>query len=71
MGIPSRLEPTAAADRRLAAADPRIVYLFGSRADGTANPDSDVDLGVLFSKNQVLAGAANTRKPTSTVRRAA
>lgn len=25
-----------------------VVYLFGSRARGTARPDSDVDLGVLF-----------------------
>lgn len=50
MAIPSHLEPIAAAIHRLAAGDPRIVavYLFGSRADDTANPDSDFDLGVLF-----------------------
>lgn len=30
--------------------DPRVaaVYLFGSRARGTARPDSDIDLGVLY-----------------------
>lgn len=30
------------------------VYLFGSQADGTANPESDVDFGVVFSNLSVL-----------------
>lgn len=29
-----------------------VVYLFGSRAEGTAGPDSDHDVGVLFSASQ-------------------
>ena len=38
--------------RRLLANDPRVVaaYLFGSRGRGDERPDSDVDLGVLFSE---------------------
>ncbi len=52
MNLPSRLEPTAAAIRRVADADPRLlaVYLFGSQAEGTATSESDVDLGVLFDR---------------------
>lgn len=30
------------------------VYLFGSQADGTATPMSDVDFGIVFSKLSVL-----------------
>jgi predicted nucleotidyltransferase len=42
--------------RRVATEEPRLValYLFGSRADGTARPDSDVDLGALFSGDMSL-----------------
>ena len=51
MTIPRHLEPIADVVRGVAVTDPRIVavYLFGSQADGSATPESDVDLGVLFS----------------------
>lgn len=57
MPYPSHLEPIAAAVRGVAATDPRIVavYLFGSQADGTATPESDVDLGVLFGEATGIA----------------
>ncbi len=57
MVIPSRLEPIAAAVRRVAESDPRIaaVYLFGSQADGSATAASDVDLGVLFAEPADIA----------------
>ena len=60
MGIPSRLEPTADAIRGVAEAESRIVavYLFGSLADGTAIPDSDIDLGVLFDRSIGVARRA-------------
>lgn len=41
MSIPARLEPVFAADVRV-----RFAYLFGSVADGTDRPGSDVDLAV-------------------------
>lgn len=46
------VEPIASAVRAVATTDPRIVavYLFGSRADGSATSESDVDLGVLFGE---------------------
>ena len=42
---------------RVAATHPdiRAVYLFGSQAAGTARPDSDVDVGVLYVSRQPLA----------------
>ena len=45
--------------RRLQAAgehDPavRALYVFGSRIDGTARPDSDLDIGVLYASPQPL-----------------
>ena len=60
MGIPSRLQPTAAAIRGVAEAESRIVaiYLFGSLADGTATLESDVDLGVLFDRPFGVASRA-------------
>ena len=41
----------------VAAAEPRIVavYLFGSQGDGSATPESDVDLGVLFRQSTGIA----------------
>jgi predicted nucleotidyltransferase len=33
------------------------VYLFGSRARGTAREDSDLDLGVLFARDRSSTGA--------------
>ena len=43
--------------RRIAALNPDVgaVYLFGSQSDGSARPDSDVDLGVLYRTRQPLA----------------
>lgn len=35
-------------DRIVAATAPRTIYLFGSRAEGRARPDSDFDLVVVF-----------------------
>lgn len=35
--------------------DVRAIYVFGSQATGTARPDSDVDVGVLFAAPQPLA----------------
>jgi predicted nucleotidyltransferase len=32
----------------------RALYVFGSRADGSARPDSDLDVGVLFRSPQPL-----------------
>lgn len=42
---------------RVAATHPevRAVYLFGSQVKGDARPDSDLDLGVLFTTPQPLA----------------
>ena len=42
---------------RVAERHPEIqaVYLFGSQATGTATPDSDVDVGVLYASPQPLA----------------
>lgn len=52
MLFPSRLDPIATAIHSVVESDPRVigVYVFGSCADGTATPDSDVDLGVLFGE---------------------
>lgn len=51
MAYPSHLEPIASAVRSVADRDPQIaaVYVFGSRAEGTATEDSDLDLAVLFN----------------------
>ena len=35
--------------------DVSAVYLFGSQSDGSAWPDSDIDLGVLYRTRQPLA----------------
>lgn len=35
-------------------ADISALYVFGSRADDSARPDSDLDVGVLFSSRQPL-----------------
>jgi predicted nucleotidyltransferase len=37
--------------RAVAEGDPdvRALYVFGSRIDGTARPDSDLDVGVLYT----------------------
>ena len=32
------------------------IYLFGSRADGTAQPDSDFDIGVLLPHDEKISG---------------
>lgn len=48
---PYRDEPTALqviVERLVRALHPRAVYLFGSRAEGRARPDSDFDLLVVF-----------------------
>ncbi len=52
----SDLEAIHRAVETVAASDDRIlaVYLFGSRTDGSARPDSDVDLGVLFQSPSQL-----------------
>lgn len=34
--------------------DVLAVYLFGSRADGTFNPNSDFDLGILLPRNNLI-----------------
>jgi predicted nucleotidyltransferase len=41
---------------KLFARDPRVlgVFLFGSQADGTATPRSDIDLAVLFDRDLTL-----------------
>jgi len=49
--------------RRLAALRPRLLMLFGSRAEGTALPDSDFDLLV------VMDIADRTQSRTAPVRR--
>ena len=36
-------------DRIARAVQPERIFLFGSRANGTARPDSDIDLVVLYS----------------------
>ena len=43
--------------RRLCEPHPEVgaIYLFGSQAQGTARPDSDLDLGVLYASPQPLA----------------
>ncbi|MCP3958424.1 MAG: nucleotidyltransferase domain-containing protein [bacterium] len=53
----SRLETIAATVRPIAQAERRILglYLFGSLVDGTATPESDIDLGVLFDGATSLA----------------
>lgn len=53
----SHLEAITAGACRVAEKDPRILglYLFGSLTDGTARPDSDVDIGVLFDGRTRLA----------------
>jgi len=50
------LKQKMAALRRLFASDPRVlgVFLFGSQADGTATPRSDIDLAVLFARELTL-----------------
>ena len=42
--------------KRLFASDPRVlgVFLFGSQADRTATPRSDIDLAVLFERDLTL-----------------
>ena len=42
--------------RAVAEGDPdvRALYVFGSRTDGTARPDSDLDVGVLYVSPQRL-----------------
>ena len=42
--------------RAVAECDPdvRALYVFGSRVDGTARPDSDLDVGVLYVSPQPL-----------------
>ena len=42
--------------RAVAERDPdvRALYVFGSRIDGTARPDSDLDVGVLYASPQPL-----------------
>lgn len=53
----SSLEPLREALGQLGErhAEVRAIYLFGSRAEGTARPDSDLDLGVLYASPQPLA----------------
>jgi len=50
------LKQKTAALKRLFASDPRVlgVFLFGSQADGSATPRSDIDLAVLFDHNLSL-----------------
>lgn len=57
MVFPSRFEPMAETIRAVVESDPRVraVYVFGSQAEGTARPDSDVDLAVLFGEPASLA----------------
>jgi len=43
-------------NRLVAALDPVAIYLFGSRARGTARPDSDFDLMVVTSPEDGAAG---------------
>jgi predicted nucleotidyltransferase len=47
------LKQKTTALKRLCARDPRVlgVFLFGSQADGTASPRSDIDLAVLFERD--------------------
>lgn len=40
-------------DRLVAAWNPRQIWLFGSRAEGRARPDSDFDLAVVFDDSDV------------------
>ena len=50
----SRADPDVVAELRARLAgetDVVVAYLFGSRARGTARPDSDFDVAVLFSEN--------------------
>lgn len=53
MGLPTAI---AARLRAVAEAQPavRALYAFGSRPDGEARPDSDLDLGVLYAAPQPL-----------------
>jgi hypothetical protein len=55
----SDLEGLSVAVANWAAGEPLIrrVYLFGSRAKGTARPDSDIDLAILHSIDPAVAGA--------------
>ena len=43
--------PVAVAERD---SDVCALYVFGSRSDGTARPDSDLDIGVLYGSRQSL-----------------
>lgn len=54
--IMSEIEIIQKTVSELARRDAKIlgVYLFGSRADGSAGPDSDVDLAVLFRERENL-----------------
>jgi predicted nucleotidyltransferase len=48
----SGMEPTGL-DAVLAAHDVTVAYLFGSRAEGRARPDSDHDVAVLFGRDDL------------------
>ena len=54
MALPDALTRAlrAAAERD---GDVRALYVFGSRTDGTARPDSDLDVGVLYGSRQPTA----------------
>ena len=56
--------------RAVAEGDPdvRALYVFGSRVDGTARPDSDLDIGVLYGSAQPLE---KTVQPEEALYRAA
>jgi len=47
--------------------NPRLVYLFGSRASGVARPDSDVDLLVVV--DQVFGPALSRRAEVARIRK--
>ncbi len=49
----------AVLDRLIAALKPFRIYLFGSRAEGRARPDSDFDLVVVFDDQAANANADN------------
>lgn len=53
MPLPDRLTQSL---RAVARRDPavRALYVFGSRVDGTARPDSDLDVGVLYGAPQSI-----------------
>ncbi len=56
--VPPNLPPTLdEIVRRLRdALNPRCIYLFGSHAEGTADPQSDVDLLVVVDESRERAG---------------